>query len=196
MISKIDELISKLASTKTEENLFNPYNQICKNHDISTAPGLRQGNLRIYLDKHLQNKTDEIWFIDTVDYFSTKISGVPLVEINNYAKVEKILGISEHFERANKNGIVNGVNHTITKIWDLIASQTKPVLIWNVFPFYAHNPKDIAIKRTPTDEEFINNKEFVHLLMDIYKPKNISSINQRTKEVLGLLNIKSKLLNL
>ncbi len=196
MISKIDELISKLASTKTAENLFNPYNQICKNHDISTAPGLRQGNLRLYLDSHLRAKTDVLWVNDTVDYFSSKISGVPLLEINNYPKVEKLLKLEDHFERANKNGVNGGNNTLISKIWSLIETQTNPVILWNLLPFYAHSPSDIAVKRHPDQEEFEEHKEFIHLLISIYNPKTIYAITQNTKSILTSLGIKSKLLNL
>lgn len=190
---KTDNLVTKLASTKTEETLFNPYNQICKYNDINTAPGVRQGNLRLYLESYTNVKIDTLWVFSTADYCSTKLSGVPQVNPQNYRSVESVLKISTHFENANKNNLVSNENKLHNKIWDVISKQSTHSLIWNVLPFYPHDITDVSIERNPTKDEYVKYGEFIRMIIDIYKPKTVLAVGQKTKDALRLLNIKSRL---
>lgn len=196
MASKTNELIIRLANTKTDDSLFNPYNQICKNYDITTAPGLRQGNLRIYLDSYLNKKTDVLWVIDCADFYSAKLSGVPLLEPISYAKVEGIFGLTEHFEVAHKNRTISGSNKGNEEIWDLLSKQKTRPLIWNILPFYPHETEDISKRREPTKKEYLQHAEFIRLIISIFKPKTVLALGTKTQSVLKDLNIKSKVFSL
>jgi hypothetical protein len=194
MASKIDELIVKLANTITDENLFNPYNQICKNHDLSTAPGLRQGNLRTYLDSFKNAKTDTLWMVDVADFHSTKLTGVPLVEPLSFKRVEGILGLTTHFEGAHKNGAAPYTHRSHNEVWNFAYKQKKHPLLWNILPFYPHSADDILTKRDANNNEYIKYSGFLRIILDIYKPKSVFAIGPKAKTALDLLNVKSKLL--
>jgi len=193
MASKIDELIIKLANTRTEETLFNPYNQVCKDYDINTAPGVRQGNLRIYLESYANSAVEDLWVTDAVDFHSTKLTGVPLLNPVNLTRVEDILGLTTKFEVATKNRAVLEGHKYGTNVWDLISKQKKRPMIWTVLPFYPHETAGITSKRDPSAEEYSKYKEFLMLIIEIYKPKNIFTMGAKTKSALTALKIKSKL---
>ncbi|HLD50733.1 hypothetical protein A3K34_03690 [candidate division WWE3 bacterium RIFOXYC1_FULL_40_10] len=193
MALKIDDLIIKLANTITDDTLFNPYNQICKDFDISTGPGVRQGNLRIYLEKHLDSRTDTIWIFDTAGYHSSKLTGVPLVGPSNYSKVEETLGLENRFENANKNGAVSSSAEESTKLWETLSKKHNPPLVWNLLPFYPHQANEISVKRTPEKEEYLKYAEFTHLVLEIFGLKKIVAMGHRAQKALDLIHIKSEL---
>ena len=193
MENATNELIKRLANTRTDENLFNPYNQVCKIFDVNTAPGLRQGNLRIFLDSFTNSSTDALWVFDSADYFSTKLSGVPLMGPSSFTKVENIFGLTLHFEAANKSSSLSAVPNAHAKLWNLISKQKEHPLIWNVLPFYPHKRDDISTRREPTAQEYLKYSEFMHSVIAIYKPKSVLAVGNKAKSALDLLKIKSKL---
>ncbi|OGC69580.1 hypothetical protein A2415_03325 [candidate division WWE3 bacterium RIFOXYC1_FULL_39_7] len=192
MANKIDELVIKLANTKTEETLFNPYNQVCKDYDINTAPGVRQGNLRMYLESYAEGSVEELWVTSSADFHTTKLTGVPLLDPVNFAFVEGILGAPIKFEIATKNRTIFETNKLFGNVWDLAAKQKKRPLIWAVLPFYPHDTAGITTKRVPEVEEYRKYKEFLMMVIGIYKPKNIVTIGPDAKKAVSSLKLKSK----
>jgi|GEM_PF-3845208 len=193
METRTDELIEKLANTRTDEDLFNPYNQVCKIFDINTAPGLRQGNLRIFLDSYINSHADVLWVYDSADYFSAKLSGVPLMGPNSFTQVETIFGITLHFENAIKNSSLLDIPKSRSHIWNQLSKQKELPLIWNVLPFYPHKKGDISVRRTPSNEEYLKYSGFIHNVIEIFKPKSVLAVGTKTKVALDLLDIKSSL---
>ena len=191
MSKDIDSLLSKLAGTRTEASLFNPYNEVCKTTDISTAPGLRQGNLRLFLESHLNLKTDLLWIFDTPDYHNAKLSGIPLVNSSLYSRVEDLLGMTEHFENAGKAHNVNENSKIEENLWNSFAKSSTHPLVWNVMPFYPYKGEDMTSKRKATKEEVIKYGEFLRSIISIFKPKKVVAVGREAKAAVDLLEIEA-----
>jgi hypothetical protein len=179
----IDELIMKLANTITGENLFNPYNQIDSICDQSTAPGLRQNNLRIYLNRYQKTKVTEMWVTKHIDSKTTKLSGIPLIAPAHYSQIQSMLDLSGMLEIPIKNSAQQGANLKMHDVWNKIDGYDIKPLVWSVLPFYSHK-SDIS------KTELIKYAEIMEMMIDIFKPAKIITLDSGATAALSVLRHK------
>lgn len=188
MTAETNNLVKKLARTKTKDTIFNPYNEFTKSLDDRTAPGIRQQNLKLYLNSHISLKTKMLWVYCSPTYLEAKRSGVPLVNAVLFDKVEDILKTSKHFERATKSKKKLSNTAMSSTLWNVVSELGINPIIWPVIPFYTHN---LVSKRKPTDREIIKYKWFLMQILDIYKPTTILAIGRDTQKALQVLGVKA-----
>jgi uracil-DNA glycosylase len=191
MTAKISGFVRKLATTATGDMLFNPYNEFSKMSDDKTAPGLRQQNLKLYLNSHMKLKTNKMWIYLAPTYLEAKRSGVPLANASIYRKVESILNAEKLFEKATKTK--NRPNNTTlsTSLWNAANELNIHPIIWPVIPFYAHKENRLKSKRSPTQKEIVKYRVFIDKVIAVFKPTTILAVGKGTKEALDMLKIKS-----
>lgn len=192
MLATVNNLVKKLATHITEKNAFNPYNQLSKATDDRTAPGIRQQNLRLYLESHEKLKTKVIWAYLFPTYEEAKRSGVPMGNSNTFRQIEEILNTDRKFEKATKIKRIPNSSSMSEILWNTAEEIGINPIIWPVIPFYLHNPGARKTKRKPKADEVEMYGEYFKLILEIYQPKNILAIGKDTKNALDQLKIKSK----
>jgi hypothetical protein len=192
MTVKANDFVKKLATTKTSNTLFNPYNEFSKLMDDRTAPGVRQQNLRIYLDAHIKLNTKMLWVYLAPTYLEAKRSGVPLTNSALFGQVEEILSTSKHFEKAAKSKRRPNNTMLSSSLWNVADKLNINPLVWPLMPFYAHKKGDLKSRRKPTIQEIEKHKRFLLKIINIYKPKTILAVGKNAKETLDSLGIKTQ----
>lgn len=192
MRNRVEQIVKKLALTKTNKDLFNPYNQIDKECDINTAPGLRQSNLRMYLRAYQNNNVKEIWVAGFLDSSTTKLSGIPLISPRDLPILQNILGIDGLLENPNKNRkiVPNKLTNTV---WNEIKEYNKKPLVWCIIPFYIHPTSRRNFNIIEYEKNITKYVEFLHLIIDTYKPCTLCALNTQVQEYLSFLNVPSTL---
>lgn len=191
MKATITQLVKKLALTKTEDNLFNPYNEYSKMTDDKNAPGLRQKNVRLYLNSHQELNTKIILLYLAPTYYEAKRSGVPLVSADQFKDTQDSLETEKKFEKATKIRIE--ANSTVfSSVLNEVSEELgiNP-LVWPVIPFYAHKPGDTSVRRKPSQGELLKYREFIDHIIEIYSPKTLLAIGKDTLAATDLLKIKA-----
>jgi len=193
--AKINGFVKRLATTDTGDKLFNPYNEFSKDFDDRTAPGLRQQNLRLYLNSHTKLKTNKLWVYLAPTFFELKRSGIPLTNNPVFKKVEGILSTNKHFENTSKTKM--NINNTTlaSSLWNVASELDINPLIWPLIPFYPHRKGKPSTKRKPKQEEIVKYRWFLDAIIATYKPSTILAVGKDTKEALDLLKIKSHYVN-
>lgn len=200
MKNDVEEIIKMLAFTKTEKHLFNPYNQVDTKCDLNTAPGLRQNNLRMYLDAYNDIKVEEMWITEFIDPMTTKLSGIPLIAPAHLSQVQNILHLPGMLEIPIKNSLIEP-NSKLDAVWSKIEKYGKKPLVWSIIPFYLNKNYLLNLKASFYESELLKYKEILHRIIDIYQPTTIYALSEQTRSHLALLEIdaqyplKSRILN-
>lgn len=195
MSGRVNNIVKELALTKTNNRIFNPYNELSKSTDDRTAPGVRQQNLRLYLNTHLKNKTKVLWVYSSPTFLEAKRSGVPLLNESLFSKAEGVLKPDRHFEVATKskkrpdNTVISSV------IWDVAEELGINPIIWPAIPFYTHRKGKVKAKRKPTMAEIIKYKHFLENIIALYKPDHILAIGREAEQALKSIGIKPVYVN-
>ena len=190
MTQKINSLIKKLAQTETKSDLFNPYNELTKPTDDRTAPGVRQQNLRMYLDSLEKSKPQFICFFYAPLYDESKRSGVPLTNVSNFKQVEEVLNIKKSFEKATKSRGKPKLSSVASILWNTVEKIDEPIVFWPIIPFYPHKKSGLKTPRKFTNKELLKYKELVVDIVDLFEPKIVLSIGKDTHEALDFLQVK------
>jgi len=183
--------VRKLATTKTSKTLFNPYNELSKPVDDRTAPGVRQQNLRLYLNSHYALHTKMLWVYFSPTYTEAKRSGVPLVNFTTFRKAESVLNTEKHFEKATKSRKRPSSTVISSTLWSVADELGINPIIWPVIPFYAHVAGKLSVKRKPTPQEINKYKHYLEEILQIYKPEKVLAIGKEAEEAMKILGIEA-----
>lgn len=189
MSTKVNSFIKKLAQTRTGSDLFNPYNELTKPIDDRTAPGVRQQNLRLYLNAHEKLKSKVMCIYYSPSYDESKRSGVPLTNISNFGEVNHFLGIEHPFEKATKSRNKPKVSSMASILWNLAERNNAKLLFWPVVPFYPHKKGGLKKVRNFTHKELLDYRNLLSDVVTIFEPKTILSIGKDTDEALSFLKV-------
>jgi hypothetical protein len=190
MSAKIDILVKKLAQTETESVLFNPYNELTKPTDDRTAPGVRQQNLRIFLNSLEKQKPKVMCFYYAPSYDESKRSGVPLTNVSIFKQVAEILDVERPFEKATKSRGKPELSSMASIIWDTIEKVEKPIAVWPIIPFYPHKKSGLKTERNFSNKELLKYRPLLSDIVEIFEPKVVLSIGKDSHEALKYLKVK------
>jgi hypothetical protein len=190
MSSKVNILIKKLAQTETKSDLFNPYNELTKPTDDRTAPGVRQQNLRLYLDSLEKSKPKIICFFYSPSYDESKRSGVPLTNVSNFKDVAEIVKIEKTFEKATKSRGKPKLSSIASIIWSVVEKIDEPIVFWPVIPFYPHKKSGLKTERNFTNKELLKYKDLMVDIVSLFEPEIVLSIGKDAHDALDFLQVK------
>jgi hypothetical protein len=168
------EFVSKLAAMHFSA-AFNPYSELCSDHDLPNAPAIRRRNLEIVLSKAISNGVDSIWIARDLGYRGGRRTGLALtddVTLDQHARMWCVDGL----QRSTLGPPVP--ERTAALIWHVLGSLDQPIFLWNVFPLHPHQPGDPMSNRCHTRREREQVSPLLTWLVDTLKPKHLVAIGR------------------
>ncbi|HXK52836.1 uracil-DNA glycosylase [Candidatus Nomurabacteria bacterium] len=189
-MDKVQKFLSKLSTTNTPENLFNPFNEVCEIHDLPNAPQIRLENVKTLLNKHLELGTKTVWLFEAPSYLGARRSGAPFVNEGMFEEVQSILGIEKSFQKATKTESATAM--TSKMAWKVANEFGLKPLIWESLMFHPHKKGEPMTNRKPSKQEMMEYKHFLTDLLDMIKPERMIAVGRVAEQGLALMDIKAE----
>jgi hypothetical protein len=151
-------------------NVFNPYRDLCCEHDHSGSPTIRRLNLELYLETAIVSEVDSVWLGRDCGYRGARRTGIALTDEIHLETLQRHFGIG---------GIVKATageslkERTATEVWKVIREVNAMVFLWNIFPFHPFESGNNMSNRRHTTREFEVCKDLLLCLLELVKPKRI-----------------------
>ncbi|HCK82994.1 MAG TPA: uracil-DNA glycosylase [Hyphomonadaceae bacterium] len=169
-------------SEYSREAVFNPYADICGDHDRVNAPAVRRRNLRLMLEAAQSAQVNAIWVARDLGYRGGRRTGLALTDEAHLAAVEALLHL-DGLQKATKGAVV--AERTATVVWDMLTRVGRPVMLWNVFPFHPHASDDPMTNRSHTRREREETLPFLLALIDLLRPSKLIAIGRDSADALS-----------
>lgn len=177
------EFVNQLSQISFDD-VFNPYSDLCNDHDHPESHAIRRSNLRRYLDAVVRNGVESVWLGRDCGYRGGRRTGIALtdeIQLTSLGIQFDIGGLS----KATVGGPIK--ERTATEVWKIIHEIDQKVFLWNVFPFHPFEDGQPMSNRRHTSREFNGCKDLLHSLLAWLKPKKIVALGvDAHKEVMQL----------
>ena len=183
---EINTFVNSLSECESQENLFNPFKDVCPINDIPDAPKIRCDNLKTFLEAQLRNKPKYLWIAEAPGYNGSRRSGVFLVSEKHFEEVSKKIK-SGSFSIATKTEPKIAVS--VKVMWNLMKELPEFPLTFNALPFHPFKKDNILSNRTPNKSEIQKNLHYLKTFIDWFKPEEIIAIGRKAESALQNLNI-------
>lgn len=156
-------------------SVFNPYRDVCLDHDRADAATVRRRNLTRCLEAALDAHVDTIWIARDLGYRGGRRTGLPLTDEVHLEPAGALMG-GVAFDRATRGPVV--AERTAAVIWRVLARIGEPVVLWNVFPLHPHESGDSFSNRCHTRVERDSTWGLMEALISMVSPKRIVAIGR------------------
>lgn len=156
-------------------SVFNPYRDVCPDHDRADAATVRRRNLTRCLEAALDAHVDTIWIARDLGYRGGRRTGLPLTDEVHLDPAGALMG-GVAFDRATRGPVV--AERTAAVIWRVLARIGEPVVLWNVFPLHPHEFGDPFSNRCHTRAERDSTWGLMEALISMVSPKRIVAIGR------------------
>ncbi len=174
------ELLSEISFP----HVFNPYRDLCGDHDHAKSPAIRRLNLQRYLEAVVACGVESVWLGRDCGYRGGRRTGIALTDEIHLTALETQFGIGG---MAKATVGVPVKERTATEVWKILREIDKKVFLWNVFPFHPYEGGKPMSNRRHTSREFNECKELLYCLLNWLRPKKIVALGiDAHKEVLQL----------
>ena len=210
------ELFVNYLSQITFNSVFNPYRDLCDEHDHSESPAIRRLNLQRYLDAAVNCGVESVWLGRDCGYRGGRRTGIALTDEINLEALDYMFGISglvkatigepvkertatEVWEdhMLGISGLVKATigepvkERTATEVWKIIREVDAKVFLWNIFPFHPFEDGNPMSNRRHSAREFNECKELLCCLLEWLQPKMIVAIGADAHKALSRLKFKA-----
>ena len=178
--------VAELATLRFH-NVFNPYSDVCAEHDLKEAPAIRRGNLEAVLSKAIRRGTRSIWIGLELGRGGGRRTGLAMTDdahLLNHAERFEARGI----KHATKSGPMTEL--TAGVVWTALDQVREPVFLWNVFPLHSHKPGLSLSNRRHNREEQVKCRSFLDEIFSIFAPETIVAIGADAQNALAGQNRK------
>lgn len=179
------DLIDKLAALRFDQ-VFNPYVEICPQHDGRDAVSIRRRNLELVLSAVLERGADSIWIGRDLGYRGGRRTGLPLTDELHLASYSELLG-TPPLIRATRGEVVG--ERTATIVWSMLRVINRPVFLWNVFPLHPHAPDDPMSNRCHTRAERLACRPLLLWVLEMLRPRTVVAIGRDAHDALTDLRV-------
>lgn len=155
------------------DRVFNPYRDVCDQHDHSQSPTIRRLNLQRYLDAAAQSGVEAVWLGRDCGYRGGRRTGIALTDEIHLGTLEGHFGVTG-LAKATVGTPVR--ERTATEVWKIIREVDARVFLWNVFPFHPFEEDDPMSNRRHSMREFNACKELLSDLLDWLQPKRVVAL--------------------
>lgn len=183
---KIDNLINVLKET-CFENVFNPYVHNCSAHDHKKSCQIREGNLRVYLNRQLSLNPEIIWVGRDLGYRGGRRTGIPLTDEMHLGILNQALGTTKIIKATSTEPVKE---MTAREIWKLAAHFSLPPFLWNVFPFHPFAPDNAMTNRSHSKAEFQASQKILEDVLDIFQFKYYFALGRDAYSALDDMGLK------
>jgi hypothetical protein len=156
-------------------SVFNPYRDVCPDHDRADAAIVRRRNLTRCLEAALDARVDTLWIARDLGYRGGRRTGLPLTDEVHLDSAGTLMGGVE-FHRATRGPAV--AERTAAVIWRVLARIGDPAVLWNVFPLHPHESGDPFSNRCHTRAERETTWGLMQALISMVAPKRIVAIGR------------------
>lgn len=154
-------------------SVFNPYRDLCSNHDHSESPAIRRRNLQRYLDVAINNSFESIWLGRDCGYRGGRRTGIALTDEMHLGRLQQHFGITG-IAKATVDGPIK--ERTATEVWKIIHEVNVKVFLWNVFPFHPFEAENPNSNRRHLAREFNECRDILYGLLKWLRPKMIITL--------------------
>jgi hypothetical protein len=151
-------------------DVFNPYRDLCSDHDHSESPAIRRSNLRRYLDVAISVGVESVWLGRDCGYRGGRRTGLALTDEIHLEILESHFGCGGIEKATNGESIKE---RTATEVWKIIREVNAKVFLWNIFPFHPFESGKPMSNRRHTTHEFNECRDLLVCLLELVKPKRI-----------------------
>lgn len=176
------QFVGSLKATKFD-NVFNPYADRCKVHDLEDAPDRRARTLLVMLKAATHRDIDALWIGRDLGYRGGRRTGLALTDDVHLSIHATRWNVA--VERATTGSMV--AERTAAVIWSMLALVAAPVFLWNVFPFHPHEPGDPFTNRSHTSRERVQGEAILAELILILRPRRLVAIGNDAAKTAGRL---------
>jgi hypothetical protein len=181
------DFVDKLAAMQFD-NVFNPYADICPQHDRSNSALVRRRNLELVLDAAISNGIDSIWVARDLGYRGGRRTGLALTDEIHLSWQSQLLATPPLIQ-ATKGAAM--AERTANIVWRALRIIEHPIFLWNVFPFHPHEPGDPMSNRCHTKFERRAGQQFTLWLIETLKPKQVIAIGRDAQAAMVEFGIES-----
>lgn len=167
-------------------NAFNPYADICSEHDLPDAPQRRIHNLRLALDAAVTRGVTSIWVARDLGYRGGRRTGLALTDEIHLHEHAALLGV-ERFERSTRGPAMK--ERTATVVWDVLRRIGEPIFLWNVCPLHTFVPGDEMTNRSHSRGERRASLPLLIFLLDLIQPTKVVAIGNDATSALTELGV-------
>lgn len=174
-MKEIDEFIRALSKREGSPKMKNPY------HGESGEAKIRRKNLRSYLLKMLEIRTDTLLLGEAPGYKGCGITGIPFTS-------ERVLASNPFFREKGfaclhaADQLSSEISATI--VWGVLDSCLKKPLLWNMCPFHPHRAGKPQSNRTPGRHELYEGVPYLQELIRIFPVKKIIALGRKAESTL------------
>jgi hypothetical protein len=163
-------------------SVFNPYSDVCAEHDLPEAPEIRRCNLLAVLARAMDIGTRSIWIGLELGRGGGRRTGLAMTDDAH------LLRHAESFGAHNvKHATMSGPNTELTAgiVWSVLDQVREPVFLWNVFPFHPHKPDVALSNRRHTRQEQVQCEPLLDGILSMLSPRTIIAIGAETRNALS-----------
>ena len=173
--------VGHLAELQFEAS-FNPYSDICPEHDRSDAPAIRRRNLELVLSAAISRGVDSLWVARDLGYRGGRRTGLAMTDDVCLAQHERMSSITG-LQRPTLGPPL--AERTASLIWHTLAAINRPVFLWNVFPLHPHEPGEPLSNRCHTKQERQECAPLLSWLVDVLQPRRLVAIGRDAEMALA-----------
>lgn len=155
------------------DRVFNPYRDVCDQHDHSESPAIRRLNLQRYLDTAAQTGIEAVWLGRDCGYRGGRRTGIALTDEIHLEILEGHFGVTGLAKATVGRSIRE---RTATEVWKIIREVDAKVFLWNVFPFHPFEEADPMSNRRHSAYEYNACKDLLCGLLEWLQPKRIIAL--------------------
>lgn len=164
--------------------VFNPYRDVCPEHDRSDAPAIRRRNLALMLAATTASET--VWFGRDLGWRGGRRTGLPLTDEARLPFASHLASVAG-FVVATRSGPQREA--TAGHVWAMIEclhrdQGVSPPLLWNAFPFHPHPPGRPLANRPHTAAEARIGREIAAALLDWLRPRRLVALGCSARQAL------------
>ena len=181
------EFVDRLADISMPD-VFNPWADVCAEHDLPDAPLVRRHNLIAILEAAIAARVDTIWIARDLGYRGGRRTGVAMTDEAHLPNAARLYG-DVAIGRATRGPVV--VERTATVVWRTIEEVGRPVFLWNVFPLHPHEPGRPLSNRCHTRSERLAFGPLLATLLNLVGPVSVMAIGRDAQVGLAELGVAS-----
>ena len=152
---------------------FNPYSEICADHDLPDAAAIRSDNLRAILKAACEHQVDELWLGLEPTWRGGRRTGLAMTDEPH---------LSDHAARWHAHGVRSATRtappseQTAGYVWRSLDGLSQRVFLWNAVPFHTHEEGNYRQDRRHTEQEREACLPLLRSLLALLRPARLIAI--------------------